>query len=58
MFTAAYELIICVTPCNRKGTCFIRKKTEDHSTLDPAVSRWVIQYKIQRKEIPIFFSQN
>ena len=49
---------MCNTTCNRKRICFIRKKTENHSTLDPTVFRWVLQCEIQREETAYFFSQS
>ena len=55
MFTA-YELIICITPsATGSELALSRKKTEDHSTLDPTVFRQVLQCKIQREETSYYF---
>ena len=47
---------MCNTTCTMKWTCFIRKQTVDHSTIDPTVFRQVLQCEIQREETSCFFS--
>ena len=49
---------MCSTTCNTKWTCFIRKRTEDHSTLDPTVFKQLLQWETQREETSYFFSHS